>query len=483
MKIKTSRDTATMGVADWLRLLGYAARRRMLIGLSALLCLAMATGLAVIRRDVYQASTVIIVRPQHIPKDFIKSTVSSDLSKVIKTLSQQIMSRSRLQKIIEEFDLYPEIRETRGMLEAIETMRDAIGVESRTSDSFSITFKAHDPVVARDVANSLASLFIQEHLRVREEKARTITRYLEKELAKAQDELERIEGEIRTFQERNMGALPSQEQAIASTMAGLMSQFQTLSEQIRAAQNRKLILTGRLRDQERAAARAAKAGDSPGPLSVEAELAKAKRELAALEREFTEDHPKVKAARRLVAELEAKVAAQKARRTQSDARAAASFSLKAELASTDRELAALLEERARLRQRMNEYEGKLAQIPRVAEQFATLRRKYEFAQANYNDLRKKAEEARRSQQMEERQKGEQFEIVDKAVVPDKPKHPRKHEIIVAGLVFGLLLGFGVSLALSFFDPTFRDEGELVEAVPLPLLSSIPRLSLPRAKRG
>ncbi len=469
-----------MGVADWIRLVRRSLKRRLVIGLCGLFCLSAATAVALVRRNVYQASTEIIVRPQHIPEDFIKSTVGQDLSKILKTLTQQIMSRSRLQAIIEEFDLYPEVRADHGTIEAIERMRRDITVENWSSESFRISYKGTSPVVVRDVANTLASLFIQENLRVREEKARTITDYLEKELTAAQKELEGIEGRIRTFQEKHMGSLPSQEQAIASTMGGLMTQFQTLSEQIRSAQNRKLIISGRIRDQRRQVSQTPAAGRST-LLPAELELAQARKRLEVLRRDLTEDHPDVTAAKTLVRQLAAKVAAEQSGRGPGRRRlSGASETLLAELESTDREIHALSAERAALRQRMNEYEGKLARIPRVAEQFATLRRKYEFAQANYNDLRRKAEEARRSQQMEERQKGEQFEIVDKAVVPGQPKHPRKHEIVLLGLLMGLALGVACSFVWTFFDPTFRDPGELSAAVePVRVLVAIPHLRRPR----
>lgn len=482
IEVRTGRDTSRLGVADWIRLVRRALRRPVLIALCGLFCVSAATAVALVKRNVYEASTEIIVRPQHIPEDFIKSTVGQDLSKILKTLTQQIMSRSRLQKIIEEFDLYPQIRRDLGTIEAIERMRSDIQVENWSSESFRISYRGTSPVVVRDVANTLASLFIQENLRVREDKARTITDYLEKELAAARKELEAIEGNIRSFQERHMGSLPSQEQAIASTMGGLMSQFQTLSEQIRSAQNRKLIISGRVRDQRRGAGRA-DPKDRSVLLPAELELAQARKRLEVLRRGLTEDHPDVTAAKALVSQLEAKlVAEQSGRLPTGRAAGGASESLLAELESTDRELHALSSERAALRQRMTEYEGKLSRIPRVAEQFASLRRKYEFAQSNYNDLRRKAEEARRSQQMEERQKGEQFEIVDKAVVPSQPKRPRKHEIVILGLLLGLGLGAALSFVLTFFDPTFRDPGELAGAVePARLLVTIPRLRPPRRR--
>lgn len=473
IEVRVSRDTSTMKLGDWLRLGRYALRRRLLIAVTAATCLVAASAVALVKKSIYEASTEIIVRPQNIPKDFIKPTVNQDLSKVVKTLSQQIMSRSRLQKIIEEFDLYPEIRRTEGSLEAIEAMRRSIIVESWSADSFKIIYRGTDPIVVRDVANTLASLFIQENLRSREQEAQTITEYLEKELARAQQELEQTEAEIRRFQEENMGALPSQEQAIANTLGNLISQYQTLSEQIRSAQNRKLILSGQMRDAAREASMGRSTDDSVY-VPARIELARARKRLETLQRAFTEDHPQVISAKELVRQLEVKARAEKRNPPPAEA-VNPSESLLAEMHSTDREIQALSAERTTVQKRMGQYEAMMSKIPKVAEQFASLRRKYEFAQSTYNDLRTKADEARRSQQMEERQKGEQFEIVDKAVIPAQPRHPRKHELVLAGLIAGLGLGFALSFARTFFDPTFRARSDLAAAVPLPVLSSIPKL--------
>jgi len=472
VEVQVSRDTAGMRPTDWLRLVRLAARRRSLIAGSALLLLGVATAVAIVRPNTYEAATEIIVRPQRLPADFIKSTVNQDLGTVVKSLQQQIMSRSRLQKIIEEYGLYPEVRQKRGTLAAIEHMRQSIRVESWSADSFKILFRGEDPVQVRDVTNTLAALFIQENLRLREQEAATITDYLEQELERAQRQLEQSEAEIRQFQERNMGALPSQEQAIANTLSSLMGQYQTLSDGLRSAQNRKLVLSGQLRDQARQQVEQS-SPDAVLPTAVE--LARSRRQLERLQRQLTDDHPQVRTLRETVLALEAKVALERASGARPEQGAPGSGALQAELQTADREIAALLAERSQLQRRMEEQERLLSKIPRVSEEFSSLRRKYEFAQSTYNDLRGKAEEARRSQQMEERQKGEQFEIVDKAIVPPQPTHPRKSEIVLGGLLFGLGLGFALAFLLAFLDPTFRVKEELLAAVPLPLLTAVPKI--------
>jgi succinoglycan biosynthesis transport protein ExoP len=454
---------------EWLALVRRALRQRRLILSFLVFGIAIGTAGAMKKSHLYRAETEIIVRPQNIPGEYIKSTVRSELASALRNLSQRIMSRSRLQRVIEEFRLYQDLRDSLSMLEIIEVMRRDIGVENHSSDSFKVRYRGKDPAVVRDVANTLAAAFIQANIKGREGKARTITTYLDDERKRAKERLEEIEGRLREFQEKHMGSLPNQEGQIGFTISGLSSRYQSLAEQIRSARSRELILVGRIHD-EGTKLRPNK--DVALPAAVE--LAQARQRLARLRRELTEDHPDIKTTRRLIVEFERKV--KTGGPAASGGGALGTGTLRAELNSVRRLIADLTRERGGVQGQISGMQGRLAQMPRVAEEMAGMAREYEFAKDTYEDLRKKTDEARRAQQLEERQKGQQFEIVDKAVIPKSPIFPTKMHVGVIGVALGILMGLGLALARAFLDPTFHAEDELARVIPLPVLVGVPRMA-------
>ncbi|MEI9479095.1 MAG: Wzz/FepE/Etk N-terminal domain-containing protein, partial [Deltaproteobacteria bacterium] len=166
---------------------------------------------------VYKAATLILVQPQTVPENYVRSTITDSVVSRLNTISQEILSRTRLEKVINEFNLYSDIRNSVPMEAIVEMMRKTIQVkvesrsqDERTQNSFSISYEGKEPRTVMMVTNTLASLFIEENLRVRESQAQSTSDFLGKELSLLEEKLRIKDMEIRNIKERHMGQLPQQ---------------------------------------------------------------------------------------------------------------------------------------------------------------------------------------------------------------------------------------------------------------------------------
>ncbi|MGZ3614751.1 MAG: GumC family protein, partial [Thermodesulfobacteriota bacterium] len=202
---------------------------------------------------IYKATTVILVQPQTVPENYIRSTITDSVVGRLSTISQEILSRTRLEKVIHEFNLYADIRNSASMEAVVETMRKAIEVKvenqsqsERAQNSFSISYEGREPRTVMMVTNKLASLFIEENLRVRELQAERTSEFLSKELDAMKEKLKTKDEEIRNIKQRYMGELPQQLDANLRVLERLQQQLHATNESIRAVEDRVLFVQNRI---------------------------------------------------------------------------------------------------------------------------------------------------------------------------------------------------------------------------------------------
>jgi len=224
-------------------------RRKWYIIIALLVSVFAAYGIYKSLPKIYRASTLILVLPQRVPESYVRPIITDSIASRLNTISQEILSRTRLEKVIQELNLYPELRDKLPMEGIIERMRGMIEVtvqnnpqNERTQNSFSISFEGKDPQAVMTVTNKLASLFIEENLKVREFQAESTSNFLVKELQSMADQLKRKEQEIRSFKERSMGQLPQQLDANLRILERLQQELQTTSENLRAAEDRCVLI-------------------------------------------------------------------------------------------------------------------------------------------------------------------------------------------------------------------------------------------------
>jgi uncharacterized protein involved in exopolysaccharide biosynthesis len=198
---------------------------------------------------VYRASTLILVTPQKVPEAFVRPTVTTRIEDRLQSIGQEIMSRTRLEQVISEFKLYSEGAKSKSKEEIVELMRKNIQVEIKGKEGyFTISYIGGDPRVVTMVTNKLASLFIEENLKLREQQAQGTSEFLSVELNAARTKVEEQEKAISQFKKQFMPELPEQREANLRVLDQLQLQYQRISDSLRAAQDRKLIIQKQLSD-------------------------------------------------------------------------------------------------------------------------------------------------------------------------------------------------------------------------------------------
>jgi len=453
---------------------------------------------------VYKATTLILVQPQSVPESYVRPTTTDSVANRLNTISQEILSRTRLEKVIQEFNLYTDIRKKLPLEEIIEIMRKAIEVKvqeprrerrDQTTNSFSISYEGEEPKTVMMVTNKLASLFIEENLKVRESQAEGTSDFLSKELQGMDERLKRKEQEIRNFKERSMGQLPQQLDANLRILEGLQQQIKTTNESLRAAEDRSIVIQSQIELlKKREPTQVVRVG-SQGEISVDrnedpmiTQLRNLKRDLAIAQSKYKETHPDVVDLKKKVADLEPKVKGlvEKTQEGKVSEQILPPPTLDPE---TQRQLAQyneqyhtavleakrLREEEKELKQQVAFYQRRIEETPRREQELILLTRDDELLKTNYQSLMDKKIQAQMAENLERKQQGEQFKILDPARIPEKPIRPDRNKILLIGAVIGLALGLGLAWFRESMDRSFHTVSDVEDYLELPVIAMIPNL--------
>jgi polysaccharide chain length determinant protein (PEP-CTERM system associated) len=479
--------------------------RRWFIAVPFVLATAAAIGYAMAQPNRYKAQTAIIITPQQVPTNYVQSTVTTLLADRLQMISQQILSRTRLERIIEEFNLYPEMRASRIMEDVIEQMRRDIAVQiqpnrDRRADSgaFTVGFEADNPRTALLVTERLASLFIQENLVDRAGLADATSQFLDAQLEEARRRLIDHEQKLQDYRQRNAGSLPTQIQSNLQGIQTTQMQLQASQEETNRDRDRRLFLERALQDAETNVAEAAVPapvirnpdGGAPQPASAAARLEAARAAFRNLEQRLKPEHPDMQRARRMILDLEKEAEAEALGRPVSDGvpavatpglslaernRQSRIAAIKAEIENIDRRLNARLTEEQKLRSNLTIYQARVDAAPSRESELVELMRDYDILKTTYNELLRKSENSRLAVNLERRQIGEQFKIVDGARLPERPVSPDRPRLIGMGAVIGLGLGLALVGLLEYRDSTLKTDNDVVVALALPVLALIPAM--------
>lgn len=468
------------------------ARRRawLILGVVCLGVLSSAI-LCVVLPKSYRSSTLILIEDQKIPENYVKAIVGGSLEERLTMIQQQVMSRTLLSSVISELQLYgPEVRAD-GLDTVIEAMRKNIQVETvetRTGrvgniEAFTISFAHENPVTAMRVTARIASHFIEENLRVREQLVEGASAFLDQELQLAKDALEEQERAISAFKTQFMGELPQQTDANLRALDRFQADLIAVNEMLHRHEARRTRLHDTIDDYLAAAtanhegATASAAHDGRDGLA--SRYRELERKLAALTAEYTDRYPDVIQVRKELAEVEAQLATRDenglAINGSEASRPADAFlyGLFRERDEVEAEVGALKLRRGQLQEQIAKYEARIERVPAREKELAALLRDYENQQANYRSLLDKKLNARVAIDLEKRQKGEQFRIIDPANVPETPDKPNRVRIMLVGLAMGCGLGFGTALILERASQPFRQSQEVERGLGSHVLAVIP----------
>jgi polysaccharide chain length determinant protein (PEP-CTERM system associated) len=476
-------------------------RRRWLAVLCFLFPFTLALSVIVFLPNIYRSTALILVDRQQVPEAFVRPTVTSGLEVRLQTIAQQVLSRARLQSVVDQFRLYERLRQHVSAEEVIQRMRQDITVEYRGTDrdrdgqrgtvAFAVSFRGQDPRVVAQVTNTLASFFVEENLKARERQATATTEFLRVQLEDVKKRLDAQEKLVSQFKRRHLVELPQQ-------MEMNLAMIERLDAQLRLNVNNQTRLAER---REALARRALELGslDTPSGRAVAAaprdplaeELLRMQQELRQLRSRYSDRYPDVVRLKAAIADLERQMAergevvAETGERGTGEpgpARALAAHPqlLQVRLAQEEleAELRALKAEEKRLRDSLAVYLARVQNAPRLEQEFKEVSRDYESTRELYASLTKRYEEAQLAESMEQRQKGEQFRILDPAVPSEEPVAPHRWRLALMALVASLGLAAGVVIAVERIRPVFHSLEALRAYAPVPVLVSIPVLVSP-----
>ena len=443
--------------------------------------------------DRYQSSATVLVIGQQVPKDLIRPTVTDSVEDRLRAISQEILSRTKLERIIDEFGLYKKERGDRIMEDIIEQMRTrdlVINIPRTRGDttSFSVSFTAEKPRIAMQVADRLASLFVKANTENRELQAGSTSQFLDDQLEKARRAMKDQDDKIAAFRLQHSGRLPEQLQSNIQMVMTTQAQIESNVEAAGKARDRISQLENKIADLEALvnAAAAANAAASPGadsPTAKQLEARRAERTQLLLTRK--EDHPDVRKIDREIAALEA--------RAESEAQNApvSPVAVVPTLRPADqdkligwrdelRELRADLERRAKedtkLHQQLAQYSGRMESTPGVESEFTDLMRNYGTQREQYEELLKKRDSSKLAENLERQQIGEKFSVIDSARLPERPVWPDRTRYNLMGIFGGLAFGIALAALLEYRDTTLKSDDDVVTSLSLPVLAVIPAMT-------
>ncbi len=436
----------------------------------------------------YRSGTLILVEQPTMPKDYVTPNVSDDLQERLQSITQQILSRTRLLHIIDDKQLYAHTRTPLNADEKVERMRKDIDIElvrdpQGRVNAFNVYYVARDPRVAQQVTSQLTDLFINENLEVRQRQSEDTTKFLQNQLETARKSLSEQEEKIRQFKGAHVGELPTQLESNLQILSGIQSQLRTEEDALNAAKQQRVYLQS-LTDQYRTltGSSSSASGNLVGLPALDQELDRLRAQLADLNSHYTEKHPDVRKLKDQIARTQRmRDQFAKEQRTGGTPLPVESPSgqpsllaqMQSQLQSNQLEITNRERSISDLKAKAKEYQSRLDLEPVREQQLADLTRGYDQSKANYDDLLKKKNESAMATSMELLQQGERFRIIDPPSLPVKPDFPNRLKFCAIGLAFGLMLGFGVGAAFETADDRLYSEKEIKKLRPVPVMCEIP----------
>lgn len=454
--------------------------------------------------DAYRSESTIQVVPQRVSENYVRAAVSSKIQERLPVISQQILSRTRLERIIQDFGLYAEDRKTELMEDIVKKMRAAINVAVVKGDAFQVTFVYGEPKTTMRVTERLASLFVEENLRDREVLAEGANQFLDSQLDDARRRLLDHEKKLEEYRRRYAGELPTQVPSNVQSMQSLQSRIQALGESVNRDRDRRLVVERQLAD---ANAEAAVLTGSPVPargapteaeqaaLPAAAQLVAARNALQAMQVRLKPDHPDVRQMKLRIRELEKKAEDEALKTPVSPTGEITPTSpaealrmnrvrdFKREIETLDRDISRKEDQQKQVQATIGDYQRRVDAAPTRESELVALNRDYETLQKIYTSLLSRGEEAKVAANLERRQIGEQFKVIDAARLPEKPFYPTRMNFYGAGVGAGLVLGLALVALIEFRDSSFRTDDDVVTVLALPVLASIPAIVTAAEKRA
>lgn len=513
-------------------------RRKFMFIIPGLVVFSLAALISFILPPVYKATGTILIEAQEIPEDFVRTTVTGYVEERLQAINHIVLSRPNLLEIMNQFNLYQDLKDQYTTEEIIEKMRNDIAMEpiqtevtnpqtSRAGSAtvaFTLSYEGKDPQKVAQVANVLTSLYLEENLKNRAEKAQTTFDFLDEQLAELRTEIVSTEEKIAQFKKEHVNHLPELMQLNLQTMEQLQRQIDAKEEQIKSLINRKIYLEGQLATieplmytvsmdgkrvmtpkEELEALRsqylslsATLSEKHPDVLTLKKrldametevdtredlreryrELQDKETQLALISKKFSSQHPDVIRLKKEVTRLKEEIGALSAKQTvlkgeDEQPENPSYINLQTQIVSTQMEIDTAQKELRLLKEKYEDYRRRVENTPQVEQEYRALERDYGNAQAKYRDTMDRLLAAREAKGLEESRRGEKFTLVDPPAKPEKPDKPNRFAILLIGVVLAMGSGVGSGAIAEYMDQSVRRAGELAAIAGHPVLAVIP----------
>jgi polysaccharide chain length determinant protein (PEP-CTERM system associated) len=492
-------------------------RYRWLILLPA--CTVIGATLAVIRLlpNRYTSEATLVVVQQQVPERYVTPNSTTPVSVELQAMTQEVLSRARLQNIIQRFGLYPKEVKKEAPEKVLAQMQKDIDIvpvsetaspAGRDFNAFKISFIGDSPVEAQQVTSMLTSLFITENLKTREDQATNTTTFLNEQLKLAKERLEEQDQRLRDFKMQHLGELPEQQQGNLGILTSLQAQLQSTTTAMSRAREQRVYLetlvSGFQSMRSRNMPVQSNTEAAPGAVMSPADtaqtvLARLRSEREALVSRYTATHPDVvskdkelEAAKMAVSRIEAEAAKNVApappRRENQLITAPDPTDLpviaqtKSQLEANRLEIENLAKEHARVKAEIDQYQNRLNQTPVREQQLTGLLRDYELQKQNYTDLLNKKLQSQLATNLEKDQGGRQFRLVDPPSLPTLPSSPNRRKMGLGGTIAGVALGLALAAVMALRDKTFHTEKDINRRFSLSLVVGVPMLETNSERR-
>jgi polysaccharide chain length determinant protein (PEP-CTERM system associated) len=438
----------------------------------------------------YRSETLVMIQPTQVRQDLVRSGNRGSTADRIQTITQQIMSRSRLEAIITDLNLYETQRRTGLMEDVIETMRRDVSVNVIRGDAFRISYVSGSPVTAMRVTERLARLFNDENMRDREALAQGTSQFLGSQVDDARRRLVEQEKKLEAYRRSHSGELPSQQASNLTALNNAQMQVQSLVDSMARDRDKLQLIERQVAeltapDPEEDTIVDAGNGTVRGG-STQQQLTAARAALAQLELRLKPEHPDIGRMNRVIRDLEKRAEAEalqeplspEARRPRTPAemaRRARVKQLQQQADALTKTITYKENEEKRLRAMAATYQARAEAAPTRETELIELMRDYGMLQTLYAGLLGKNEESKLAVNLENRQIGEQFRILDPARVPERPFSPNRLRLNSMGTLAGAALGIGLILLLEWRDTTLKNDDDVRVATGLPVLAFVPVL--------
>jgi polysaccharide chain length determinant protein (PEP-CTERM system associated) len=462
-------------------------RRKFSIVLPAFGILLVAVLVAFLLPRIYKSSSTILIEDQEVPRDYVASTVTGYADQRLQSINQRIMSTPKLLEIINKFNLYADMKQKKSIEEIVDRMRKKdIKFETISADvidprsgqprpatiAFSISYKGENPAVVQQVANMLATLYLEENIRVREQQTSGTSSFMQEEMKLVQEKLTAIDAQISAYKQRNLDSLPELSMMNIQGLDNVDRDLSQLNDQMRTLREREGYLQTQL------------AGIPAEELSSDrARLNELRAKLLNLRTRVSEEYPDVIKLKAEIVAMEKQIRSAGGATKDTRAENQAYITLSAQLAGVKAEIDGVKRQVELLRNRKDAFRKRIDASPRVEEGVKGLLLERNNLQLKYDDLTRKFMESKVAYGLEKGQKGERFTLIDSARLPEKPISPNIPAIILIGLVLGVGAGAGLAALREFSDHSVRGGEALVRLTGVQVLAVIPEILTENDLRG